>query len=618
MRRFILFLTLLTTYYLLLTPTAQAAGEFSISYDNLYEVDTNLNFNVTQNVRITNLTTQYYAAEFTISIGNVKIENVKAQDEAGPITADVKFGENQTTIKLKFNTPVVGRGQVKSFSLQYQANELLNKTGQILEVSIPKLAKGEDIDQFNLNLVVPSGAGPAAFITPEPASSEISGFGGKNQYFFDKAQLLKSGVAASFGEKQVFSFNLTYHLLNPKDAKTEIALPPNNPYQKVLIEKIEPAPLDVRVDTDGNWMALYDVGGGKLQDVKVSGFVEVYPKPKLKTNGIGNLEQYLKPQQYWEVGDIYFVRKAAELKTPKLIYDFVTSFLSYNQERLTAQTVERIGATGATKNPKNAVCMEFTDLFITAARAARIPAREVNGFALSSNERLRPLSLRNLGADILHAWPEYWDQNLQTWIQVDPTWGSTSGGLDYFSKMDFNHIAFVHKGISSTYPVPAGGYKTDPQQTGDVKVEVTTNFPKPTFEPKLSIEIPKNLLSGLSSSGKVVIKNLSNQSLESNLLKLSTKNLNLKTPQDFDLGILPPFAVRQVDFEVGSSGFLTNTTGVIQAFFGPLTTTAEVSIRPSLFFGLIAVIGGIIVLAGGGFASILIYKKFIRPKLRSG
>jgi len=46
---------------------------------------------------------------------------------------------------------------------------------------------------------------------------------------------------------------------------------------------------------------------------------------------------------------------------------------------------------------------------------------------------------------------------------VDPTWGNTTGGVDYFNTFDFDHLAFVVKGISSTYPVPAGGYKL----TGD-------------------------------------------------------------------------------------------------------------------------------------------------------
>ncbi len=62
----------------------------------------------------------------------------------------------------------------------------------------------------------------------------------------------------------------------------------------------------------------------------------------------------------------------------------------------------------------------------------------------------------SLVKDVLHAWPEYYDESKKTWIMIDPTWGNTTHGMDYFSSLDFEHITFVIKGLSSTYPVPAG------------------------------------------------------------------------------------------------------------------------------------------------------------------
>ncbi len=29
---------------------------------------------------------------------------------------------------------------------------------------------------------------------------------------------------------------------------------------------------------------------------------------------------------------------------------------------------------------------------------------------------------------------------------IDPTWGATTGGVDYFETLDFDHFAFVVKG----------------------------------------------------------------------------------------------------------------------------------------------------------------------------
>ena len=113
-----------------------------------------------------------------------------------------------------------------------------------------------------------------------------------------------------------------------------------------------------------------------------------------------------------------------------------------------------MGALSALNNPTSAVCLEFTDLFVALSRAAGIPAREIDGYAYTNNAHDRPLSLTE---DVLHAWPEYYDFDKKAWIMVDPTWGNTTGGIDYFNALDFDHIAFVIKGENSGYPIPAGG-----------------------------------------------------------------------------------------------------------------------------------------------------------------
>src|SRR5205085_322452 len=146
---------------------------------------------------------------------------------------------------------------------------------------------------------------------------------------------------------------------------------------------------------------------------------------------------------YWQTNDPAIKALGQELKTPKDIYEYVVKTLSYDFTRVTDDK-PRLGAALALKNPTSAVCREFTDLFIAIARSAGIPAREVDGFAYTENAKQRPLSLVK---DILHAWPEYYDTNKKTWVMVDPTWGSTTGGIDYFQVLDLDHFAFAIKGI---------------------------------------------------------------------------------------------------------------------------------------------------------------------------
>ena len=212
--------------------------------------------------------------------------------------------------------------------------------------------------------------------------------------------------------------------------------------------------------------------------MKVNGRAKVLLRPKKQKLSQKERKEYLKEQPFWQTTDKRIKELALELKTPYKIYKYVVDNLKYDFKRL--QTgMPRLGALGVLKNPSSAVCLEFTDLFIALARAAGIPAREVNGFAYTQNSKERPLSLVK---DVLHAWPEYYDSDMQTWVMVDPTWENTTGGTDYFYTLDFDHLAFVIKGISSTYPIPAGAYKISNNQTArDVIVEFGNSFNKPFF-----------------------------------------------------------------------------------------------------------------------------------------
>ena len=204
---------------------------------------------------------------------------------------------------------------------------------------------------------------------------------------------------------------------------------------------MNPAPENVTKDKDGNWLATYLLRPRSSTRVEVRGkaAVSLFPKPEALSDE--SRAEYLKEKPYWQVSDSRIQKLAKDLKTPKAIYDYVVKSLTYDFERVKKQQA-RLGAVATLQNPTSAVCLEFTDLFIAITRAAGIPAREVEGFAFTDNQKQRPLSLVQ---DILHAWPEYYDDTRQMWIMVDPTWGNSTGGVDYFDVLDFDHFAFVRK-----------------------------------------------------------------------------------------------------------------------------------------------------------------------------
>lgn len=592
---------------------ALAQGEFQTDYKVNYVVNEQGKTNVTQNIVLKNKTANFYADKFELKIGSTKVEDVKANDALGAMETTVSFENNVTTISVKFNQRVIGVDKTLPWTLNYTSNELATKSGQIWEVSIPKVAESQDISSYSATVNTPQSFGPVAFAVPTPLNAQPQLRG--QTYTFDKEQLTKSGIAMSFGEKQVFSFNLNYYLENQNltAQSREIALPPDNNYQKIVIETIEPKPQDVTVDVDGNFLAKYKLSPKQKLDIKVSGSVEVFSKPfrniqpKLSE---AERDRYTLPQRYWESDNPWVRDKANELKTAQKIYEFVSSYLSYSQERLNSEKIERKGAAKAALTPKDSICMEFTDLFIALARSAGIPAREVEGYAYTQNERLRPLSLNLQNNDVLHAWPEYWDDNLG-WVQVDPTWGSTSGGLDYFNKLDFNHITFIRRGASSTTPYPPGAYKREkepPQK--EVFVNFAQDLPQATIAPELELSVPDEIISGVPVKVTAWAKNVGSASIIDGTLTLTT-SLRTSGENPARLGILPPYATRQVDYKLQTGGFFTTATEPISLSLGDKFISKSVRTIP-VYFLLVSAnfIIGVVLAVFIIIAGFYLYKRF--------
>ena len=619
---FCLFLSFLIFVLLLLTlpTTASADGEFQTDYDVNYKVDEKGHTEIIQTITLENKTANYYADRFELKIGSIKVEGVKAQDGTGAIEPQVKFEENVSTIALKLNERVIGLGKKVTINLSYSSAELVTKSGQIWEISIPRLAKSPDLYNYSAQITVPRSFGPVAFTIPEPKTqSETS----KTQIFtFDKDQLTASGISISFGQNQVFKFTLNYFLENSNltAATGEITLPPDNNYQKIVLSKIEPEPENIIVDEDGNFIAKYKLAPKKQINITARGYVEVFSKPfrnidtKLTD---GEKEKYLQPQSYWETDSAQIKEKAQDLKTPEEIYKFVVDYLKYSDSRLNLAKIDRLGALAAMNDPNSAVCMEFTDLFIALSRAAGIPAKEIVGYAYTQNTRLRPLSFAAQG-DLLHAWPAYWDDELG-WVQVDPTWGSTSGGLDFFNKMDFNHVTLAQRGLSSTLPYPAGSFKKQ-QDENKKTVDITfaDQLPYKTSTPELSLSAPQFAISGIPIKLEAQVKNIGSTSFIDQTLTLESPGFEIKSPNPIPVKILPPYSKLQKTYLLKSPKLFEERIDTAILGFAEAQISKPIFVKPFFrFFISSTAILSLIITIGLVATSFLIYKKFLaRTKRR--
>ena len=584
-----------------------AQTEFVTDYTVDYTVKTTGLTHARLSISLTNQLSNIYAQEFTLSIGSTQLSNILVYNDAGAMEPGIVQGNKTTNITVPFKDKVLGKDKAQSFTLEFDSADFSHRLGSVWEISIPRLSKTDNLKSYQLSLTIPNSFGRPATITPAPTSA--TPLDHATVYRFKPEDLFVKGIAATFGQTQYFDFQLQYHLNNPNlyPIKTEIALPPDTPFQTLVYQTLDPQPQTIAQDPDGNWLAQYLLAAKQSLDIIASGSAEINlrPKPDFPRETLNPNVNYLSEQKYWETTNPKIIKLASELETPQKIYQYVVDNLIYDYGRLSDNTT-RFGAANALDNPTSAVCMEFTDLFIALSRANQIPARSVNGFAYTTNSSLRPLSLKK---DVLHAWPEYYDQAKNLWIPIDPTWGNTTGGVDFFNQNDLNHFAFVFQGQDSQYPIPAGAYKTDDQQTKDVEISFGQPLP---HQPQTSLvfALPDKFLAGVPLKGSLILKNTGNIALYNQTVSLTAAKMKLSRDH-WTIAFLAPFSQLSIPLEIPPTGWNQTFTDSLQAESELSSSRHPLIIIPAYRLIISSPKFKLYLLAGGSIILLLLVLKLI-------
>lgn len=562
------------------------ARDFSSYYKTTYDFNDDLQANVEQEISLLNNTANYYVSQYSLSILGGNATDVTAYDKIGPLKVSTVKKDETTILNLSFNEKSVGKGSILSFILKYKIDKLAKKEGNLQQVFIPRLSEMQNIDDYSLILKIPKSYGKIANIDPSPRTQKEE----KEKYVFtfEKSDLAKYGVIATFGQYQTFDFTILYELTNneDKDYYQSVPLPPDTAYQKIRYESMIPLPDEVIIDYDGNWRADFRVASHQKVLVEAKGQVNIFTGPRKEfVPPAFTLEKYLASSQYWDTQNATVKDLAQKLKTPQNIYDYVVKTLSYNYDAVGTERLRK-GSSEAVRNPINSICTEFTDLFVAICRAAGIPARELEGYAYNDNPKLKGLLVNN---DVLHAWPEYFDLKKKQWIMVDPTFGNTSKGMDFFNKFDMTHFVFVIHGENDVLPYPPGSYRDENFKGRQIFIA----FGKERKSTNTKLEIveikPEKLFSILNNQLTVKIKNTSGEEIRNEKIIIRSGSLILK---ETDSGVIPPFSNKDLnfiikpkeifkDYEVGVS----ITTDEAQAEFKIIAYS--IALRGLLFGGVL-------------------------------
>lgn len=603
-----LFFIFLTAFFVIVPFSVLAAEDHTTSYQTDYYIRRNgdeIHTDVAYLLTITNLRSDVYVKKFSLAFPDTfRIEDIRASDDKGAVEPVIAHEGGNIKVTLEFNDPAIGRGSVNTFRLNFSQDNLFKLNGNVWEVILPTIENAAG--DYRAVVHLPPGDNKISVAKPLPdvvtTDEEVSG-GRKVIWNNPKTRT----IYAVFGDTQVYKTELTYNLSNSRltPIYTEIALPPDTDYQKIFIRSLDPPPASVSQDEDGNYLARYFLGPRSTKKVIFNGFLEVRSQPReevslSRTESLSSSvrNKLLTPSKYWTIPE---VSELGPLENPEDIHRFVVDNLRYDFNRGLTNN-ERLGAERVLETPDKAVCVEFSDLFVAIAREKGVLAREVQGYGFASDPRLRPLSLLS---DVLHSWPEYYDESSRRWVPIDPTWENTSG-IDYFSSFDLNHITFAIHGAKPDYPLPAGMYKTE--QSKDISIEATEQVPSEvkrlvfTLDPE-----PKNLTDRETYKTSIRIENRGNSYAWNIPVSVSSDDLS-PSFREKTIASLAPYEVKELPLTVTSLVKNRTDEAVLSIRVGETSETYDIAVTP-YYYHVILWLAGVTFLITSVFVILRLLKK---------
>jgi hypothetical protein len=371
------------------------------------------------------------------------------------------------------------------FQVAYESSLYIAKEGGITELHYPGLSNdfattsskdNDKIDEsttYSLEVKINDSFGNLSFIQPEPVTKTKKG--AVTTYSYTSNELTGKSLRITLGNRRYIKFKLLGNTFKTNESSPtfvqdvlvnyiDIALPTQQTgtefaNQAVFYSKIEPYPVSLRTDADGNIIARIPVSATHDGNITIEGYsIITSPNSELPQSIVKStidsvptsFTSYFSGEaQYWQVEAPQIQELALKnidtnrtiIGTVKKTLGTVSSLLSY-QNVDTASSLQRQGALMALSTKKG-VCMEYADLMLSILRAQKIPTRTVYGDGVGSRV---DRTIEGIG----HQWVGVYFPEVG-WVSVDPTWSDK--GKEYIGP-DFDH--FVWYVASKSVNDPSG------------------------------------------------------------------------------------------------------------------------------------------------------------------
>jgi transglutaminase-like putative cysteine protease len=383
--------------------------------------------------------------------------------------------------------------------IRYIHPELGEKVGGLLDAYIPAFSEEFQFELNNTNytyrttLRIPEGVGDENIVSVEPLSKfNENGF---DVYVFDQDSLIGKFVWVQRGSQQVYDFKISQTVLPTDEFDTgnineyKMVIPRDinevKVRQTVYLTNIEPEPYAVTVDNEGNILGIFRLPAHEQREIVIEGYALLENKGESSLTPAGSLDmidqnrfsKYLQPAEFWEVDNEQIEAEARSIVgNEDDVFDILTEVYVSVIDSIDYSQVKRFGLNErrgalATLNGGSAVCMEYSDLYLTLLRNRGVPARAVFGYGYDSR----------LPADSQepHQWVQAYLPEQANWISVDVTWGESGpqvigGDLNHF----YTHVAAVDPNTPSVLSRLAVG-QVDAELLGpELEINVLAELPE--------------------------------------------------------------------------------------------------------------------------------------------
>jgi hypothetical protein len=519
MKKFIL-ATILSFFMLTLFMIHKvAAADIDVITNREYSVDREINMSVRETRTIINNTdnqiikkddnrelftiTALYRSQNTSDILEEIVSSAIVYDENG---AAINFTTEYRDFSVILYVPYqedIESGDRYTFTLTYNHPQLAQKNGALVDIFIQ--AFSEDFNFFtnntsytyNIKLKVSDELPEENFIFPSPNTQSIED--GFKTYTFRGEQLKGNYVWLQLGLEQYYRFNITQELpatekfLTGNKNEYKIILPRNQTAAKVkqtvFYDSIQPEPSNIEIDEYGNVIGTFLINSSEDNTIEINGYANVKILNNSDFEIKGNIGDYtqlinqgvldesnLSEAPFWEVNSPEIVNQANQLKNGSQdVEQIVNETYNYIVDSIDYSQVKRFGINerqGALETLRGgaAVCMEYSDLYITLLRAQGVPARAAFGYGYDSKEITNQQEL--------HQWVQVYIPKTKTWLNVDPTWGENGPAL---IGGDMNHF-LTHTATEDPNSPPTLTAKTFGSSLEfppiDFKVEIIDSLPE--------------------------------------------------------------------------------------------------------------------------------------------